>query len=49
MSNKKHILDWYIDNTPSDEEEYEKGCLIPAIIIAIIFIALTVGVSFIGL
>ena len=35
MRKTKHILDWYIDNTPSDEKEYDKGCLA----IAIIFIA----------
>lgn len=38
----KHILDWYNENTPQNEDEYEKGCLTSAAIIAIIFIALTV-------
>lgn len=23
----KHILDWYNENTPQNEDEYEKGCL----------------------
>lgn len=38
----KHPLDWYNENTPSKGEEYEKGCLSIALIVAIIFIALTV-------
>lgn len=40
----KHILDWYNENTPQNEDEYEKGCLTSAAIIAIIFIALTVAI-----
>lgn len=47
MSKKEHILDWYIENTPSDEREYEKGCVGAAVVIAII-IALAVGICFIG-
>lgn len=38
---QKHI-DWYNENTPSEDEEYERGCLSIALIVAIIFIALTV-------
>lgn len=38
----KHPLDWYNENTPSEDGEYEKGCLFIALIVAIIFIALTV-------
>lgn len=38
----KHPLDWYNENTPSEDEEYERGCLSIALIVAIIFIALTV-------
>ena len=37
----KHPLDWYNENTPLKDEEYEKGCLSIALIVAIIFIALT--------
>jgi hypothetical protein len=48
MSKKEHILDWYIENTPSDEREYEKGCVGAAVVIAIIIIALAVGICFIG-
>ena len=44
----KHILDWYNENTPQNEDEYEKGCLTSAAIIAIIFIALTVAIINIG-
>ena len=33
----KHPLDWYNEN-----EEYERGCLSIALIVVIIFIALTV-------
>lgn len=44
MSKKKHLLDWYIDNTPSNEEEYEKGCLGSAIIVAFIFAILVIGI-----
>lgn len=40
----KHILDWYNKNTPQNEDEYEKGCLTSAAIIAIIFIGLFVQV-----
>lgn len=43
MNKKKHPLDWYIDNTPSDEKEYDKGCSISILIIAIIFFSLTVA------
>lgn len=35
----KHPLDWYNENTPSEDEEYEKGCLSIALIVVIIFIA----------
>lgn len=42
MRKRKHPLDWYIDNTPSDDKEYEEGCLAAAIIMAIIFLALVV-------
>ena len=38
----KHPLDWYNENTPLEDEEYEKGCLSIALIVVIIFIALTV-------
>lgn len=38
----KHPLDWYNENTPSKDGEYEKGCLSIALIVAIIFIVLTV-------
>jgi hypothetical protein len=37
----KHPLDWYNKNTPSEDEEYEKGCLSIVLIVAIIFISLT--------
>lgn len=44
MNKKKHILDWYIENTPKDDEEYEKGCLSVSIIVIIIFtILLCIG------
>ena len=32
----KHPLDWYNENTPSEDEEYEKGCLSIALIVVII-------------
>lgn len=38
----KHPLDWYNENTPLEDKEYEKGCLSIASIVAIIFIVLTV-------
>lgn len=38
----KHPLDWYNENTPSEDGEYEKGRLSIALIVAIIFIVLTV-------
>lgn len=47
MNKKKHILDWYIDNTPSDEKEYDKGCLAAFVIVAIIFGVLAIGVCLI--
>lgn len=37
----KHILDRYNENTPQNEDEYEKGCLTSA---AIIFMASTVAI-----
>jgi hypothetical protein len=42
MNKKKHILDWYIKNTPSDEKEYDKGCLFAFYTIAIVFITLVI-------
>lgn len=42
MSKKKHIMDWFIENTPSDEKEYERGCLSAFSIVAIIFIVLVI-------
>ena len=48
MSKKKHPLDWYIENTPSDEREYEEGCVGSFVIIVIIFTALAVGICFTG-
>lgn len=44
MSKKKHILDWYIENTPSNEDEYEKGCLLGFAIVAGFFIILVIGI-----
>lgn len=34
---KKHILDWYEENTPSDEKKYDKGVLIVGGIVFCIF------------
>ena len=42
MSEKRHLLDWYIENTPSDEKEYDKGCLFAFSTIAIVFITLVI-------
>lgn len=42
MNKKKHILDWYIDNTPSDEKEYDKGCLAAFVIVAILKVLMMV-------
>lgn len=39
---KKHPLDWYADNTPSDDKEYERGCLFAFVVFAIILFALTI-------
>lgn len=47
MSEKKHILDWYIENTPSNDDEYERGCLLTFGIVAIILIILAVVTYFI--
>lgn len=44
MSKKKHILDWYIENTPSDEKEYESGCLAAVVIVAVIFAILVIAI-----
>ncbi len=44
MIKNKHILDWYIENTPSDEKEYDSGCLLAFGIVAIVFIILGVGI-----
>lgn len=45
MSEKRHLLDWYIENTPSDEKEYDKGCLFAFSTIAIVFIILVILIS----
>jgi hypothetical protein len=47
MIKKKHILDWYIENTPSDEKEYDNGCLAAFAIVAIIFVGLAIGMCLI--
>lgn len=47
MIKKKHILDWYIENTPSDEKEYDNGCLAAFVIVAIIFVGLSIGMCLI--
>lgn len=44
MSKKKHFLDWYIDNTPSDDKEYEAGCLAAFAIVAVIFAILVIAI-----
>lgn len=48
MSKKKHLLDWYIENTPSNEKEYDNAFVGAFIIVAIVFIALGTGIYFIG-
>lgn len=48
MSKKKHILDWWEENTPQNEKEYDEGCLIAFAIIGIAFIALAAGFLLIG-
>lgn len=48
MSKNKHILDWYIENTPSDEKEYDNVFVGTFIIVAIVFIMLGTGIYFIG-
>lgn len=48
MSKKKHLLDWYIENTPSNEKEYDNAFIGAFIIVAIVFIALGTGIYFIG-
>ena len=44
MSKKKHFLDWYIDNTPSEDKEYESGCCAAAAIIVVIFAILVIAI-----
>lgn len=41
MGKKKNLVEWYIENTPSDEEGYEKGCLSAFCIIAFFFLVIT--------
>lgn len=48
MSKKKHPLDWYIDNTPSGEKEYDRAILAVMGIIGIIWGALIVGILIIS-
>lgn len=44
MNKNEHILDWYIDNTPSDDKEYDKGCLAAFAIVAVIFAILVIAI-----
>lgn len=48
MSKKKNLLDWYIENTPSNDNEYDNAFVSAFIIVAIVFIALGTGIYFIG-
>lgn len=48
MSKSKHLLDWYIDNTPSDEKEYDRGILTVMSILGIIWGTLFVGILIIS-
>lgn len=44
MSKKKHFLDWYIDNMPSNDKKYESGCCAAVAIIAVIFAILVISI-----
>lgn len=48
MDKKKHPLDWYIDNTPSDEKEYDRAILVVMGIVGIIWGTLIVGILIIS-
>lgn len=43
MSKSKHPIDWYRDNTPQDEDEYEAGCLFAFGLVLLIFLILCIG------
>lgn len=47
MNKKKHFLDWYEENTPHNEKEYDGGCLIAFAIVGITFLAFVAGILFI--
>lgn len=40
---KKHLLDWHIEHTPSDEEEYERGCLFIFAVVIFFWILIEIG------
>lgn len=49
MNKKKHVLDWYEENTPQNEKEYDEGCLIAFAIVGITFLAFVAVILFIGI
>lgn len=49
MNKKKHVLDFYEENTSHNEKEYDEGCLIAFAIVGITFLAFVAGFLFIGI
>lgn len=45
MSKSKHPIDWYRENTPQNEDEYEAGCLFAFGLVLLIFLILCIGVG----
>lgn len=43
MSKRKHTVDWYIDNMPSDEKEYDTAITVSMSILAAIMVVLIIG------
>ena len=49
MNKKKHVLDFYEENTSHNEKEYYERCLIAFVIVGITFLAFVAGILFIGI
>lgn len=43
MSKSKHPIDWYRENTPQNDDEYEAGCLFAFGVVFVIFLILFIG------
>ena len=44
MKKNNHPVDWYINNTPSDDKEYDFGIIFSIVVTAIVFYGLAFAI-----